>query len=282
VNAYNWRDEKSVTVVGDGLKAVVLPERGGKIGSLVDASGYDWLSAPEAEPSAPARPGASFLDADMSGWDECAPTVTASRLADGTDLPDHGDLWDTGWIGNGQTLLARGRSLPYTFERTITAVDDGLRFDYTVTATERPMPFLWVAHPQFLAPPGTRVAVAAHAVVDALANDPRELEWSHELSTIDTIPAGQCRKVYLSPDEHVNTTAIEVPGHGRLSLRWDAQIAPYLGLWFDHARYAPQSVIAIEPSTGFFDSAASAESAGRVLMLEPGVPVSWFVDLTVE
>jgi hypothetical protein len=271
----------AVSIVGDGLTATIVPARGGKIVSLQDARGYEWLAGAGEHRMPPARRGTAFLDADMCGWDECAPTISACTLPDGTELPDHGELWDTGWDAAASILSTRGRALPYRFERSIAGIAGGLRFDYTVTADER-MPFLWAPHPQFLAPPGTRVLMDAGRVVDALSDDSREAEWTAELASIDSIRSGGCRKVYAGPDELLAEAAIEVSGRGTLSFRWDPAIVPYLGVWFDNACYSREPVIALEPSTGFYDSTAAALAANRVMILEPGRPVSWSLEVIVR
>jgi hypothetical protein len=284
-------DESLTIIVGDGLTATIVPGRGGKIVSLRDARGHEWLAGPGPSIGDPARPGTAFLDADLCGWDECAPTISACRLSSGAELPDHGDLWDTGWTIDGATLSARGRSLPYRFERGIASIGGGLRFEYTVVADER-MPFLWAPHPQFVAPPGSRVALSARRVVDALGSGAlggdaldggdRESDWTAELAAVDSIPPGGCRKVYVRPDEAIAEAALEVPDRGTLTFRWDPAVVPYLGVWFDNACYSREPVIALEPSTGYYDSTAAAVAADRVLWLEPGRPVSWSLEVTIR
>ncbi len=57
---------------------------------------------------------------------------------------------------------------------------------------------------------------------------------------------------------------------------------PYLGIWFDRGAYSREPVIALEPSTGYYDSLATAVELGRVPRLEVGVPFEWYVDLAVS
>jgi hypothetical protein len=267
-----------LTVTGDGLTARVDASRGAKIVSLEDATGHEWLSPP---PPLAAYSGRSFTDAEMCGWDECAPTISACRLDDGTELPDHGDLWDTEWQLDGDRLTARGHSMDYSISRGIHSIAGGLRLDYSVTAGARPTPFLWAAHPQFLAPAGSSVEVNATRVVDVMAEEQPELDLTPELATIDTVEQGGCRKLYVAPTQRVASAALAVPGHGRLELNWNVEVAPYLGLWFDNRRYSRVPVIAIEPATGYFDSLATALENDRALTLQPHATISWFVEVRV-
>lgn len=263
-------------IVAARLTAEVDPGRGAKITSLREPDGTEWL----AQSAARGTPrGLAFLDAEMAGWDECAPTIVACRVLD-REVPDHGDLWDTPFEEVDGALHAVGTSLEYCFARRISPTRDGLRIDYRAEALDRPVPFLWAAHPQFAAPPGTRVELneSVTSVVDVLDPGSAVQPWSTELATIDTLADGTCRKVYVDPAKPVDSARlVRADGRG-LTLRWSAA-APYLGLWFDNREYARQPVIALEPATAFYDSLATAIGLGRAPMLEPGHPLHWWVEV---
>lgn len=266
-------------VGGGALTATVDPRRGAKIVSLLDRGGHEWLLPPR-ELDAPQPTGTAFTDAEMGGWDECAPSIVGCLAPDGRPVPDHGDLWDVEWTGDGTTLTARGRALDYEFSRAIASTDAGLRLTYRVVAHED-IPFLWAAHPQFSAPAGSRVLIDVASVVDVLDGAETRSAWSQELSEIDSVPVGGCRKVYAAPDARADCAVLDVPGRGRLAVSWDADVAPYLGVWFDSGAYARRPVIALEPSTGYYDSLAVAVRNRRVLKLRAGQPVQWQVEVRV-
>lgn len=261
----------------DELAMVVDAERGAKIVSLVDAAGNEWLLPPEAPP---AEPGTPFVEAEMGGWDECAPTIVACKGPHGEALPDHGDLWDTAWMAAGSVMTVCGTSLPYRLTRSVSAIRRGVRLDYEVVA-DRDMPFLWAAHPQFRAPAGTRVELGTASAVDVLTRPGRQFTLAKGDLTIDSLDSGGSRKFYVDPTTPTGTAALVVPGAGRLELRWDARVAPFLGVWFDNCAFAREPVIALEPSTGYYDSLARAVDHDAVLRLRAGEPVSWFVEVTV-
>lgn len=258
------------------LTVVVDAERGAKIVSLREPDGLEWLAAAESA-STPA-PGTSFVEAEMAGWDECAPTIVACDV-EGRSVPDHGDLWDRAFTRDGDTLVAEGASLGYRFSRSMRAVPGGVRFEYSAEALSRLVPFLWAAHPQFVATPGTRVELpGVSEVVDVLDPGEPRLPWAGELATIDTVPSGGCRKVYAEPSVHASAARL-VRGDGRaLELHWSSECA-YVGVWFDGGAFSREPVIAIEPSTGYFDSLATAVARGRVPVLEPGSPLRWWVEV---
>ena len=259
---------------GGGLIALTDPARGAKIVSLRDDRGREWLAQGDGRKH---RPGVAFVDAEMAGWDECAPTIVACKV-DGRAIPDHGDLWDVPFTAEGPMVWARGRSLDYVLERSITPTPLGLRLTYRAWTPHVSIPFLWAAHPQFVAPSGTRVVADIETVVDVFDPDLPELDWSSELASIDWGPDLADRKVYCAPDRPVSSATLVHPDGSSLTMRWSAD-TPYLGLWFDRGRYSREPVIAIEPSTGFFDSLATAIKFGRVATLDPETPLTWWIEL---
>ncbi|MCY7411677.1 MAG: hypothetical protein LH471_01345 [Salinibacterium sp.] len=268
----------TIVTKGSGLTASVEPARGGKIVSLIDEAGSEWLA--QTDPIFRLADGASFVESEMAGWDECAPSIVACTIR-GRDVPDHGDLWNTAFDTDGSTVRAFGVSLGYRFERTITATDDGVMLHYLAESVGETVPFLWAAHPQFSALPGTRVELAAPArVVDVLDPKLPISEWSPQLATIDTVPHEGSRKWFVEPDHPVEAASIVRADGSSLTMRW-SPTCPYLGVWFDSRAYSREPVIAIEPSTGYFDSLESAVYYGRVALLTPGAPLAWWVSLQV-
>lgn len=276
-----WPDEDTVVVQGQGLRAVVLPRRGGKIASLRDDAGREWLAQPESPVGSPARPGAGFLDAEMAGWDECAPTIVACEI-DAVRLPDHGSLWTAEGHVAGHTVTLVDDTWGFRFERSIEPSDRGLRLDYRVTTVTRTIPFLWAAHPQFAAPPGTTVRVPVHVstAVDVLDAGLPERPWEGTTASIDDLDEGGCRKVYVHPQTPVFAASLARPD-ATLSLRWSAA-CPYLGVWMEKGLYRRGPVIAIEPSTSYFDALDVALAARRTPTVSPEEPLAWTVWLEPE
>lgn len=278
---------------GGGLTATVDPARGAKITSLVDAQGVQWL-AQGTGVEVPA--GAAFTDAEMAGWDECAPSIVACEVG-GRVIPDHGELWDSVFEATGSTVCRRGDG--YLFERTIEPTETGLRFRYEATATEGALPFLWAAHPQFVAPPGTRIALPQQVarVVDVTNGDVMTdrdmangevvtdgtptLRWDEELATIDTVEDGGSRKLYVDPATPVFEASLVRPDGATLSMHWSPE-SPYLGLWYDNRAWSRKPVIALEPSTGYYDSLARALASSRVAIIDPGHPLRWWLEVGVS
>jgi hypothetical protein len=275
-----------VSVSGAGLTATVDPARGGKIVSLVDPSGKEWLAQPSRPSVRPPRENATFVESDPSGWDECAPSIDACSV-DGREIPDHGDLWTASWrvtrtAGDELDMSVTGRSLDYRLSRTISPTPTGLRFEYQATTEHHCAPFLWAAHPQFVSPTGSRVELprVVRTVVDVLSPDNDHLQWSAAIASIDSLKPGGFRKVYADPVTPVSSATLRHPDGAALTLSWEG--CPYLGLWFDNGVYASEPVVAIEPSLAFRDSLAWAVKNGTHATIEPGKTLRWSLEVAVE
>lgn len=280
-----WWREPDYLVAGGGLVATIVPERGGKIVSLMGPDSREWLTR-AAEPAlAPARPGAGFTDAEMAGWDECAPSIVDCEI-EGRPVPDHGDLWTQPWNlqpcgPNENACSVTGTSLNYRLTRRISGSTDALRIDYRAQALDAPLPFLWAAHPQFVAPAGSRVQLQEQvgSVYDVLVDTPRRLRWSPDLASIDTVEPGGCRKVYVDPDTRASQASLIHPDEAELTLSWSGACR-YLGVWYDAGSYSREPVIALEPATAYFDSLATAVALDRVPVLSEGHPLEWTLELS--
>jgi len=273
-------DERLVRIDGPALSAVVAPERGGKIISIIDARGVAWMAAPDREVGVAARPGDDFLKAEMAGWDECAPTIVACTV-DKVDLADHGELWTKLFTVDGASVWVDDDTLGYRFTRTIVPTAEGLLLRYAVTAGARDVPFLWAGHPQFRAPEGTRILLptSVQTVVDVMDPALPVLSWSAHLGSIDTIERDGYRKVYVNPDEAASSATLLHPDGNALQLSWSSECR-YLGLWYDKFAFRAEPIIAIEPATAYFDSLSTAIENGRVAIVAAGTTLEWSVTLT--
>jgi len=274
------------TVAGGGSTATIDPVRGGKILSLRGPDGREWLAQPADPSREPDRGDAIFTSSDPAGWDECAPSIDECEI-DGRGVPDHGDLWTSEWATvsaepDSLELSVAGRSLDYRLVRRITATDVGLRLDYSASTAGVATPFLWAAHPQFVSPPGSvlELPVAVTHVIDVIDPSQPVLPWSAELATVDTLPDGGCRKLYVDPVRHADTATLRHPDGATLTMSW--RNCPYLGLWFDNRAYSREPVVAIEPSLGFRDSLSWAVEHGDAPILAPGRPLHWSLQVAIS
>lgn len=281
----------------DALSLHVDAMRGGKITSLKDRrSGREWLLTPEEPSGRPAGYGATFVEAELSGWDEMVPTINACRLigtSDEVPLPDHGEVWSVAWdtvVADDRRITMRvdGRALPYSLERTIEVVDhERLRFSYRLrNRGDHAFPVLWAAHPQFVWTPGCRIELPSQVaqVLDLTSGpEPLMVPWDDTLATrLDHLGDGEGHKIWTLPGQEPAWSRLRDSDGGSLTVHVDPTVAPYLGIWWDSGLYSPVPVVALEPSTGHYDDLAFAAAAGRVPWSSPGADLRWDLEVVLQ
>lgn len=192
----NWTYHgfRAIVLENRHLRAVVLPQLGAKVWSLVDkAADREALWHNPRVPPRPAHYGAAYDDWFCGGWDELFPN-DAPTTAAGEPYPDHGELWSMpfAWevvAEGGAVTLRMWRAGVVTNTRvekriTLRADEPLLRFGYRISNDgPRPLDFLWKLHPALRVTPASRIDLPAGRVVvdegfrDRLALD--AFTWPH-------------------------------------------------------------------------------------------------------
>jgi hypothetical protein len=193
------------------------------------------------------------------------------------------DRPDDGGVGRGTgTLSCPGRALPYVIEREIAVAGPrSFAFSYRLSSTAA-VPVLWAAHPQFRVPSGCRIVLPGEvtSVLDVQApGGPVARPWTGE--PLAALPLGGSAKLYAPADVPVSWAGLVQPDGRWLLMRWDADVAPYLGVWLDRCALAPEPVVALEPASGFYDDLSRARAAGRTSWVRPGAPLRWRLEVEV-
>ncbi len=290
-----WRGVAADVVENDELRVVVLPERGARIASLsVKRSGREWLQPPRATMLTDPPPfGAVYTDTDHFGWDEMFPTVDPCVVADHCGgevaLVDHGEVWNRAWTyvgGEGEVLVHAIESdvFPARLVRRLRLCSRTLHLEYALSSSsDIGFGFLWAAHPQFVCAGGTTISIEPppESVIDVTAGDVAvERSWRGPLRIEDDLAPGSDRMIYVPPGAQARAVRLEAPGGAWLRVSWDGAALPYLGIWLDRGRRTTGQVVAVEPTTAYYDSLARAGRLGRVGVLAPGETRRWW--LTAE
>ncbi len=309
MTATTWHQLPAWSLENAAVRTVVVPQLGAKIVSLFDKiSEYEWLVGP-MRPVRQANYAAVFVDQDMAGWDEMYPAINAGAYPlpgpfANISIPDHGELWAIPWAAQETSaeclsFTGKGQALPYSFNRRMRLLEPaGLVLDYTVTNTgSAPFRAFWTAHPQFFGAPGTTIELPSH-ITQVLSVTPDEwwggtpgtrLNWpgaitsSQEFRTYNHVRFGEkpySHKYYLPPEAAIDQARLRTARGNWLALAWDALAVPYLGIWIDEQRINTTPVIALEPSSGYFDSLDRAVTEDRCPTLQPGAALSWQLTLT--
>ncbi len=307
-----WHELSAWTLENTVLQTTIVPELGAKLVSLFDRRNQlEWLVGPGQRPFRKVPYGVPFQDQDMSGWDEMFPTIVPCNYPGpgdrhNTPLPDHGEVWTLPWTldtaGDGRlTLSVNGLALPYRLTRTLEySAADTLQLHYElVNLGSHHMPYIWAAHPQFACGSGAEVIFPAR--VTAVCNTiPESWGWGApetrfdwplataidgtktRLDRIGPPTRHQARKFFVLPEVRVDCAGlIRYPSKDWLHLQWDSQRVPYLGLWVDEGALNPESVAALEPTTGFYDSLAVAYGRQQLTVIEPGDTHDWTLTVRV-
>ncbi len=309
--AAEWLGQPALALETDALRFVTVPTMGAKIVSLLDKHAQrEWLIQPIGRAFKPAAYGSSFVDQDMSGWDEMFPTINACAYPvegsyKGHLLPDHGEVWSLPWaiddITNSSIRLSTlGRVLPYRLIRQVEATNNHrLRLTFKVinTGTE-PLIALWAAHPQFAVTGETHIRLPA--TVKQVVNVHETPDWG-AVGTVHSWPSAQsqrgehqrltqvgtpnlknCRKFYLPENHLTDWAALQQGDNGAwVRLSWHVEQVPYLGIWVDEGAFNTASTVALEPSTGFYDKLDFAWENQRVMHLRPDQPFQWTLDIEI-
>lgn len=308
---------------GPLVQVAIVPDCGGKIVSLRShISGREWLwRDPWRQARRPDVDG-NFLAGDLSGWDECFPTIAECAYPAeptsalwGHRLPDHGELWSRPWsiVDANETLTLRLESerLPYLFERSATMTSRGaLRLDYRLESrTDEWFSCLWSAHPLFAAAQGMRIHLPETAEMtkefgiggrigadgDGSFGQFGIHHWPvvdgadgrrHDLSVIDLVGEAAADKVVVRGFA-AGWAELCDPGSGEaLRLEFPAERIPYLGICSNlgavPAGERAGRWVAIEPASGGTDRLDSAVRRGEALSLPPRGVVCWTLDVSVH
>jgi hypothetical protein len=291
------------------LRAIVLPERGAELHSLVHVPTETELlfQAPWGlHPPSPER--TSFLDRYAGGWQELFPSANDETTYGGETIPFHGEVallpWECEERDGALVCRVRCERTPFLLERT-------LRFDGRLVVEERVTNegddvahFTW-GHHLVLGPPfleaGSRLEVPARTIVTIpeLWEDTARLEpgqrspWPHarlrEGGTVDLriVPGPEAAShddVYLTDLDDglvtVESSRLRVRlGFDHELFRWLISWQPYGGALEEPL--AGSYALGIEPWVSRLPLGQAVE-AGEAIELPPGASLETTLWLAVE
>jgi len=296
--------------IGPDLEVVVVPGIGGKIVSIRSArTGHDYVWRQPGRRLAPIEDGRTYADADISGLDDCFPTVDPCVVPGGSgdahELREHGDVWHRSWhptvIPPTLHLSSAGEELPYRLSKGLTVRGPCLEVQYRLR-TDRPFRYQWTGHLLLRAAPGGRLRIHGHpvgrtsfATGGRLVTDP-DLRWTWpdvpsadgstvDLSVVEDAAVAVNEKVWLrSPPD--GTARLECgAGAGDAVVTFDADMLPWLAICVDYGGWPaaePAHWVAIEPSTSNADALTDSMRGGTARTITPGETHRWWWSLTID
>ena len=301
-----------VVVANDAIRVVILPELGGKIASLVNVgTGRELLLQHPDRPFRRANYADAFGDYDISGFDECLPTIAACSypeppLAD-VILPDHGEVWSLPWKSEirGEDLIVEvaGVRLPYVLRRTTRLSGSTVELEYEITNTgDQQFKYLWSAHPLFAVERGTEIVLPPdvsevlvdysarnHLAVGKINRWPRATTVNGQTAVLNAIsgPEAKIADKVFTPQLSEGYCGLRFPRTGEaLFLRFDPQLVPFVGLWICQGGFPPDGppefAVALEPCSGRPDSLATAIARRECPELAAHASHRWWLHIEVQ
>lgn len=301
---------KSLVVENDHIAVVLLPEVGGKTISLVDKhTGREYLARSGRE-IRPASYDNAFEDYDISGFDECFPTVQKCVYPEspwqGHIIPDHGELWMVPWTYDIQSdrlgLTANGVRFPYQFAKEITVKENTV---YTTYRLKNHSPcafkYVWAAHPLFAPNAGMKILLPGHppmkivgAKHDRFGKGPHMATWpmaqqadgqTVDMSAIQPAIAQRSTKMFALKLEQ-GWCGLEDPNpEVYLKMSFPIEKIPYVGLWINEGGWPdegkPSYDVALEPTTGCHDALDAAAACGECGCVAGGAEASWYLQIEI-
>lgn len=295
VTTGTYKGFQSYIMENEQIRIETVPELGGKLVSIrYKPSGKEWLIDSGERPFRQPEYGSPFGDWDMSGWDECFPTINTCpwEMDKSMNLPDHGEIWALPWtfrveenevIGSVQSPV-----LSYQFTRSLSLRSENtVRMHYRVDNTsDQPMPFLWVPHPQFAITEPTRILLPSSIEEMLCVYEGHRLHngetyaWD-EVSLISPVVTGDGRKFYFEGKVPVSWSGLYgQDSENFLIVSVPQEKVPYLGVWMDEGMFNDRVTCALEPSIGYYDSLDRAVGNGTAQKVPAHASFEWSLELS--
>ena len=300
-----------VVLQNEAIRTVILPEIGGKIGSLVSLkTGREFLLQHPERPYRRARFADSIENYDISGFDECLPTVAACPYPDppfaGVVMPDHGEVWSRPWKheirGEELILKVEGVRLPYLMRRTTRLAGPVMELEYEITNTgNQPFKYLWSAHPLLSVQAGSQIILppeVSEVLVDYSARNrfaigkpttwPQGRQADGRSVALDPISGPQQKTAdkLFTPRLSQGYCGVRFQTGEAIFFRFDPQLVPYVGLWICQGGFPPEGTpeftVALEPCNGRPDSLAKAIARGECPELASGASQRWKLEIELQ
>lgn len=303
-----------LAIENEKIRAVFLPEIGGKMKELINLkTGTQFLLENQHENKIykPALYGSDFSKYDVSGFDECFPTVSACEKSlknnKKISFPDHGELWSRAWeftqVSDLLTLSIEGMKSKYLFKKKIGVKENAIEINYAVkNLSAHTFPYIWSAHPlleisagdKLLLPPYTNAVSiywASKPTIEILGDPLNRSSLVIDRNKFDfsVVPnnssdfalkcfTGRLAKGYAGLyKEQKDETVL---------FTFDADEIPYLGIWLCYGGWPIDSqkkhyTVGLEPTNGNSDSLAETIKKNTCSELAPFGEHSWSLKVTL-
>lgn len=298
---------KKLILENEYIKLSCLPERGGKIVSLLNnQSKFEWLyQKPNTVIGAHLDNHLRDFDSSESfGIDEMFPTILPycrkQSVGKCIEEPDHGWLWRFPWDINFQndnkiSLSCCRDDLAWNFHRTIELNANQIIFSYCLeNLTDSRFPGLWALHPLFSMYPETVVSIpktlryiiqAADGKIDggllgAYGSRHKIEDIPFSLFRPSCTPYGKALKFYNAEPLKDGRFSIQ-DRRGNLELEFSSSKIPWIGFWINRSGWGGQENFALEPASAPMDSPEKSSQFGTEAYVQAYAACEWKLNISV-
>ena len=299
-------EKDALTLKNDQLTVKFLPSAGGKIISIKDKSGNEFLSR-SARSYTLRSIGMKYGETEFDGIDECFPSMGGCKYpADpykDKETGDHGELCQQPWQviepspdGKSATMQVKGVNFPYIFTRKATLEGNSLILDYTVQNTGKdPLYHSYVFHPLFKGETGCFIEVNPETQVKLLYStrgflgkmnstakfaDLKDKDGNPFSKAMFTRDIGRYYKFIVGKLDQGEAVLKYADGTG-IKLNWDSDKMPYMAVWCSEDGVKGLNHLAPEPAVSAFDTLADAYKAGEAKMIPAGGTAKWQIKISL-
>ena len=301
ITQIKWKGLYACCLENELLKAVFLPQCGGKTVSLVYKPADFEAAAQTYRPYLQIKyPQIPFDEGDASGFDEAFPTIIEAAGGEKTDngfYMDHGEIWRAPFevqvCDERLEMFYESYSNAYVYRKTVWLEQNRLCFAiYIENLRERVFPCTWTFHglmryeedmrlfypdevTRFLNVENSKelgmngTFWQTDAGYDFTKVPPRVADTELKYYAAEPVREGRCGYIY--PSQHV-----------RCTLEYNADSLPYLGMWITAGKFRGDYNCAWEPSNGFYDGIETAVKNGKYTRLKKGEPLEITYSLRLE
>lgn len=266
----NYKNRPALEIKSDGLCALFLPEDGGKMASLKNAAGFEFLLQAEGSEYKVLNYDGRYGACECSGFDDMFPTIDPytpeSGAFAGMTYPDHGEVCrmpsDYTVYEDRVTFTFRSRIFQTVFSKTVRAEGEAIVLHYQIeNHADEDFPYIWAAHCMLSGDPDAEIITpyGPDAPIRKMFGK-QEAAGMNRKSLSPYSADGDTYKFYYLDRIQKGFCGYRYPSQGQtLMFRYDAEKIPYLGLWLNNGSCKGMYNIALEPCTAPFDSPGEAQ-----------------------
>lgn len=302
---------KHLSIENDFIKLTFLPEIGGKMIELLNKNTCtQFLLENQSENNSYRKANCSddFSKYDVSGFDECFPTVEECEielLNQKFFFPDHGELWSKEWNCSIENNLiafeTTGVKWNYSFCKKIEIEQNSIIINYKLINNENfSFPFLWSAHPllkieegdEIIFPPSMKKIFINWSSDETIGKYADEKPWTKILNDeIDfaKIPSKNFHKALKIFSSRIDEGFIGL--HKKklneiILFKFNPEEIPFIGLWLCYGGWPVDSqrkhfTIALEPANGKPDSLAKSIERNECCWIDANSEINWKLEINI-